>query len=90
MPKGAKPNQYQQGNNMDLEKTIKEIHEKVHETDTRTQVIQADVSHMKETQKGHNKDIDKLKTDVNKAKGGAKLLLLIALILGILAKIGLL
>lgn len=73
-----------------IEIQLEEIKNKVYETHEKTVLIEQACDYMQESQAEHKaemheakEDIDSLKADMNKAKGGVKLLMLISLIAGI-------
>ena len=73
---------------MKIEDVIMDIHEKVHETRTDVEVIKKSVEDLKENHNEDHKDLQRVKTDVNKAKGAVKLIVLVAVVLGILVSLG--
>jgi polyhydroxyalkanoate synthesis regulator phasin len=76
---------------MKLEDLVQEIHTAVHNVDTRTRVIETQLDVMQDAQAEHKEEmhtakdkIDRLESVVDKAKGGAKLVVLLSMLIGVL------
>ncbi len=79
-----------------MEDMVVSIRDRLEETHTQTQVINEKLNGMKEAQQEHKEemheakeDIEDIQKDMNRAKGGIKIIILIGIVIGILAKLAL-